>query len=484
MLEELAYQFHELEVEEEKYFADGSVPLDGSNPLQYSSETPLNKYSILYCGEPVNKDTHAFLPAAPPPTYFTQEELYLEQLAKTDDFSWDWQYLEKDGTFKLICEKTKGKMKGVVSLLAKKAIKGVFSKKKVASSFPVKIFGGLTQEQYMAHMWRLCPYFLNKAAETTDKLERMKLLMTNQIASTYLGFIKAKPFIPHLGETLQAKFQDGTEIYLEQTSKGDMYEAGSNMLIVGGNKNYTISGYYALKEKQTGGNSSKIILLHDLLITFKDGHKIEFHPSPNLQLKNIMKGDYGMYTVDNIYAVDLSTGTKAFVFYDYGQKKGFFSKKTQISADKVQGIIYTPDTAAKPLKKKPKRVSDLNDVKEKLADISGSWIENVVIDSVEYWDFRKFRPLKLVYTHKPLPSDWRFREDLIYNIRSMFDYGDDWKDTMILRLSADNKERKKFRPKGEKKQGKIEKQLKQEEDQEQAEEKKDEKDPDVEEKKA
>ena len=91
---------------------------------------------------------------------------------------------------------------------------------------------------------------MNKAAEQTDPIERMKYVTTflvynfnNQLAGLYCNplYCKSKaPLNPILGETFQSMKSDGTVIYLEQTSH---HPPTSNYHLVGPEKNYELFGF-------------------------------------------------------------------------------------------------------------------------------------------------------------------------------------------------------------------------------------------------
>lgn len=49
-----------------------------------------------------------------------------------------------------------------------------------------------------------------------------------------------------------------------------------------------------------------------------------------------------------------------------------------------------------------------------LSKVSGSWLENVVFDGKVYWALDRVEPAGLLKTLEPLPSDCRFREDLVF----------------------------------------------------------------------
>lgn len=45
--------------------------------------------------------------------------------------------------------------------------------------------------------------------------------------------------------------------------------------------------------------------------------------------------------------------------------------------------------------------------------LEGCWTKDMKIDDVLVWEYTKYRPQRVVYVNNPLPSDCRFRTDLI-----------------------------------------------------------------------
>lgn len=48
-----------------------------------------------------------------------------------------------------------------------------------------------------------------------------------------------------------------------------------------------------------------------------------------------------------------------------------------------------------------------------VSKIYGSWLEAIYWDNTRYWDIEKLDPAVIVRATTPLPSDCRFRTDLI-----------------------------------------------------------------------
>ena len=82
-------------------------------------------------------------------------------------------------------------------------------------SFPIKCMAPTTTLELMPTLQSTMVIYLNKAASISDPVERMKLLMTHNVSFFYKEKIFEKPLNPILGETYQARGQDGAMIYME-----------------------------------------------------------------------------------------------------------------------------------------------------------------------------------------------------------------------------------------------------------------------------
>ena len=50
--------------------------------------------------------------------------------------------------------------------------------------------------------------------------------------------------------------------------------------------------------------------------------------------------------------------------------------------------------------------------------VNGHWTEDLYIDGVKYWNINEFKGLVVRPVEDPLPSDCRFREDLVHLINT------------------------------------------------------------------
>ena len=81
--------------------------------------------------------------------------------------------------------------------------------------------------------------------------------------------------------------------------------------------------------------------------------------------------------------------------------------------DQFSGVMYR-SRADSLLKSEINRISDLKDVKEEICTISGSWMTHLNLGDQLYWHIDSTKPMKPIPAANPLPSDPRYREDLIW----------------------------------------------------------------------
>ena len=67
------------------------------------------------------------------------------------------------------------------------------------------------------------------------------------------------------------------------------------------------------------------------------------------------------------------------------------------------------------------------DMDQEIGNIEGSWLDNLVIGGEEVWNLNKIMPIRQVPEENPLPSDSRFREDLIFVKYNDIKMADKWK---------------------------------------------------------
>ena len=182
-----------------------------------------------------------------------------------------------------------------------------------------------------------------------------------------------------------------------------------------------------------------------LTIRFNDGQEIDLITPPYTKVIGLLYGSLKFFFKGFQEIIDVKEGIRSVLFYDYGVKSYLFGGAKSVPKDQVEGLIYYSNDISKPINSKAKRNADLQDVKKEIAKISGSWFEKLAFNGVNYWHIDKQLPLKKIYVPDPIPSDFRYREDLIYIKRKDFVKADEWKDMSENRQRADLALREKFK---------------------------------------
>jgi hypothetical protein len=300
-------------------------------------------------------------------------------------------------------EEELSKQRGIVWELAKMVgITFIEGKDLSNISLPIpQLFEPRSFLEKMTDAWGYLPTFLTKAASEKDPLERFKLTITFLLSGFYLTTTYKKPFNPILGETYQGRYADGTEVFLEQTSH---HPAVSNWQVIGPKNSFL---YWGRGETTATalGNSIRGHQYGLSQVDFADGTSITFE-LPILHIKGIMWGDrvheysgtLAFRDVKNRLACDVAFNPDAL-----GLVKSFFSRSKPMS-DTLRGDVY----------RLPKQTDGASSGKARkvLSTLEGCWLSHIDFSGDRYWEISMV-PHALIPHPDPLPSDSRFREDLM-----------------------------------------------------------------------
>mmetsp|Transcript_22963 Transcript_22963/g.35433 ORF Transcript_22963/g.35433 Transcript_22963/m.35433 type:complete len:108 (-) Transcript_22963:16-339(-) len=94
----------------------------------------------------------------------------------------------------------------------------------------------------------------------------------------------------------------------------------------------------------------------------------------------------------------------------------------------------------------------LRDVKEEICTVDGSWLHNLFIDGKKYWDMdeltpQRQQPMSELDELIVLPSDWRYREDLIWLKYGYQSIAQQWKVRLEVQQRWDRAQRNKWKKK-------------------------------------
>ncbi len=185
----------------------------------------------------------------------------------------------------------------IIKMVGKKLFSGQTDLTKI--SFPIKCMAPISALEIMPTLQSTMVVFLNKAASIQDPVERMKLCLAHNLSFFYKEKIFEKPLNPILGETFQARGQDGAYIFMEQTSH---HPPISHFLIEGPNGNYKLTGWSQHGIK-VGVNSCNLHALGHKEITFKDGQRIRFNNTGDYVF-NIIMGAMGHQLTGKVTLTD------------------------------------------------------------------------------------------------------------------------------------------------------------------------------------
>ena len=114
------------------------------------------------------------------------------------------------------------------------------------------------------------PYYMKKAYEAEDPIQRFKYIITNTISAFYYITMFLKPLNPVIGETLEGYYPDGTKIYCEQVSH---HPPISYFLCLGPQNSYRYYGCYNFSA-HAGLNSMQLVNKGYKVYEFANGDKV------------------------------------------------------------------------------------------------------------------------------------------------------------------------------------------------------------------
>lgn len=190
---------------------------------------------------------------AKPPTSLTHQDSWTK-LQLADRMQWMNGFrANKTGGLVFLDADALKKQQGVVKeVMLQVGAQLLSGKLAVRISLPIRIFEPRTLLERVADGWNYAPTLLKKAALThTDPAERLKLVMAFVAGGYHFCIGQHKPFNPIIGETYEAVYADGTQVFLEHVSH---HPVRSAFTVRGPRHLYVISGVYEF-ESVTNRNS-------------------------------------------------------------------------------------------------------------------------------------------------------------------------------------------------------------------------------------
>ena len=398
-----------------------TLPRDGNDPLIYSHELATPPFSFLIgiprCTAAPNSDDYY-----PPPTYLDWSILSQAKPRMSRDI---WNGLERDPDGGMVCtdQAALKNQEGVASYVIKQLgwalLKGLGA---VSISLPIRIFEPRSTCERLFDRFSFAPVYLKRAADSVDQMERFRLVLAFAVSSLYLGVKQEKPFNPLLGETMQGSFPDGAQVYCEHTRHNPPTD---HFYIVG--PGYTVFGYYELDGSFTGNSLVGSFRGPTHIIFHKDGQRITY-TQPKFRLGGVLMGKRTLNWEGDMEFEDPTNNWIAVVKIQTTEKM-FNPKKIRLRLDQFLGKIYTP-------------LGNRRDkIEKEIASLEGSWMEELKVNGETVWRMDEELPLRHEVARQPLPSDWRYREDLIWLMRGNQKVAQAWKSRLEQRQRDDRDKR-------------------------------------------
>ena len=323
-------------------------------------------------------------------------------------------------------------------------------------SLKIRLFEPKSVLQRVPEYWSTLPTFLTPTYnKDMSPIERMKNIMTLAISGLYLTTKQLKPFNPLICETFEGEFENDeyhTKVYCEQTSN---YPTISRFYLV--NSELKLHGFVDLSTRvEKLGMNLSVLTKGYVNVEYPKLNEMITYIFPTAKMINVItQSGRGCYYKDCLIFVDKKNKLKGIIqlgldSYHICNFKGYifemeYEENYKMDYDKEQywGYYFKPDKY------------------NVLETCEGSWVKEMKFGDKVYWDIDKIIPNWIRPVDNPIPSDGRYREDLIWLFRSFYlssddeeaqlyeNLGQEWK-LMVEKLQREEREMKARRNKKKK----------------------------------
>ena len=323
-------------------------------------------------------------------------------------------------------------------------------------SLKIRLFEPKSVLQRVPDYWSTLPTFLTPTYnKEMSPIERMKNIMTLAISGLYLTTKQLKPFNPLICETFEGEFEGDeyhTKVYCEQTSN---YPTTSRFYII--NSELKLHGFIDLSTKvEKLGMNLSVITKGYVNVEYPKLNEMITYIFPTAKMINVItQTGRSCYYKDCLIFVDKKNKLKGIIqlgldSYHICNFKGYiiemeYDENYKMDYDKEQywGYYFKPEKY------------------NVIETCEGSWLKEIKFGDKVYWDIDKIIPNWIRPVDNPIPSDGRYREDLIWLFRSFYfssddeeaqlyeNLGQDWK-LMVEKLQREEREMKARRNKKKK----------------------------------
>ncbi len=349
------------------------------------------------------------------------DEIYLKSTQIFKSFE-----LNKKGELILIDKNIKDSQKGIFGEAVKNSMSFFSGKKNL--SLPAHLFQPKTNLEKVSEFFGNLTY-IHKAVESEDANVRFQNVVTFIISNFYYGLGIRKPLNPYLGETLQGFFPDESFFYAERICHQPPIDS---FFLINEKKQFKIHGKL---ESVTKLNMNNVSIIFKGLITVELGEEKIFTKLCDVNNSGIIYGTTKMTLEDNFYFCYPQQNLKCLVQIGDSKNHKF---------DKLSGGIYKLNEEIKNINKFEKEIFFKIHKQSLISEISGCWTSVINWDGNDVWH-NKMKCYKMHMVFDALPSDWRFREDLLWIAYGNCQYADVWKKELEALYRSDREKRVNFK---------------------------------------
>lgn len=376
------------------------------------------KYKIMKPGtNSIVRPDSEFVAKYPYGQYMTPQEIY-EQYNSKKSVNLERQerlfkYTE-EGEFLLIDKDVLESQRGVITDVIKQATMNLMKGKGLMRvQLPIRLFEPICAYEVISRFTG----FINKlhdAAAAKPGIERLKHVMSWIVG----GFVQAvavkKPFNNIIGETMNGEYPDGTKIYAEHINHDPPIEA---LLMI--NEEKKLRFHANLETVITLGPNEAIIGLKGV-VTMEFGDDIIYFQLAPVINRGLLMGN-----------LRVCSGEAFYFYYPGHELKGLVGVGDKTFQDSLYGGIYwsSPDIPIDDGMKKDlfPSLKSKHLAKEKLiSTVGGRLFQNIMFDQKVYWH-KDMLAAPLHISERVLPSDWLFRDDIMWLKRGNPELSMKWK---------------------------------------------------------
>ena len=394
--------------------------LKNNNPYLYSFNS-CHPFSLFYntkYGELVKKNGELKLPA---PNFITKDE-WCKPVDNSLKAVFQGIYINDKLGLVITDPVVRKKFSGLIKDIIVQILKVPFGHH---ISLNVKIFEPKTILERYTDTFSYANTFLIPASNPKlTPYERFKLVIAFEFAGIYIACNQLKPFNPFVGETYQGELPNGAKLYVENVTHKPLV---ARFLLIY-KKVYEISGFWDISVKtQNFGSEMLINQKGPIYVKFPEINECIVCNMPCVKAVNATSETSRalLYFGTEVF-IDVKNKLKAVIQYNFNKNKFHEVKGCTMKYNYPKDYKYIFDkewefgTNFKLDEKSHKNKKNKGDKYEILEYIKGSWLENLTIGNEEIWDINKHIPEHIRPVRHCIPSDGRFREDLIWLYRSFY----------------------------------------------------------------